>query len=159
MTSNWWASHSEPLAVCSRSTVVEVAAVLPAAGRFVVARLDGVRMADVEHMFYEFSDALLFPGYFGWNWAALSDCLSDLQWLPADGYLLVVENAPEMLSSSAGDRCTLFGVLSRAVRHWANPIGRPGGEGVAFKVLLVCDRDEDVVRLRREIAACTAGDV
>jgi RNAse (barnase) inhibitor barstar len=62
---------------------VDVAAVLPQTGRFVVARLDGGRMPDVDCVFYELSDALLFPGYFGWNWDALSDCLRDLMWLPA----------------------------------------------------------------------------
>ncbi|WP_204292761.1 barstar family protein [Micromonospora gifhornensis] len=71
-----------------------MAAVLPVSGRFVVARLDGTRMANAGHVFYGFSDALLFPSYFGWNWNALSDRLRDLHWLPADGYLVIVDNAP-----------------------------------------------------------------
>ncbi len=158
MHSTWWDGHDEPLTVCSRDTVVPLAAVLPATGRFVVARLDGARMADADHVFFEFSDALLSPGYFGWNWAALSDCLSDLQWLPADGYLLVVDNAPRLLPSHAADRHTLFRILSRTVRHWANPLGRPHAKGVPFKVLLVCDHDEDVARLHRETTAGTADD-
>ncbi|WP_117670321.1 barstar family protein [Micromonospora sp. MW-13] len=121
-------------------------------GRFVVARLDGTRMTDAGHAFYEFSDALLFPGYFGWNWNALSDCLCDLTWLPADGYLIVVEDAPWLLSSSAEEQHTLFQILSRAVHHWANPLGRPAGKGVPFKVLLLCDRDDEAALLRQEIA-------
>nr|WP_275941314.1 barstar family protein [Planosporangium flavigriseum] len=129
-----------------------MAAVLPATGRFVVARLDGTRMTDADHAFYEFSDALLFPGYFGWNWDALSDCLRDLNWLPADGYLIVVENAPRLLSSSAEDRHTLFRVLSRAVYDWVSRLGQPDGKGVPFKVLLLCDRDEEAALLQQEIA-------
>ncbi|WP_446216274.1 barstar family protein [Micromonospora sp. IBHARD004] len=151
----WWVPEvlrDDQLAVCSRSALVELAAVLPATGRFVVARLDGTRMTDAGHAFYEFSDALLFPGYFGWNWDALSDCLRDLNWLPADGYLIVVENAPRLLSSSAEDQHTLFRILSRAVHHWANPLGQPDGKGVPFKVLLLCDRDEEAALLRQEIA-------
>lgn len=93
LMNNWWDGSTNQLAVCSRSALVELAAVLPATGRFVVARLDGARMTVADHAFYEFSDALLFPGWFGWNWDALSDCLRDLNWLPADGYLIVVENA------------------------------------------------------------------
>ncbi|GAA3247527.1 barstar family protein [Dactylosporangium siamense] len=149
---NWWSGSTDQLAVCSRSALVELAAVLPATGRFVVARLDGARMADADHALYEFSDALLFPGYFGWNWNALHDCLSDLHWLPADGYLIVVENARELLSSSAEDRHTLFRILSEAVRHWASPLGRPDSNGIPFKVLLLCDRDEQAALLRQEIA-------
>ncbi|WP_433318356.1 barstar family protein [Micromonospora sp. CA-269861] len=109
-------------------------------------------MTDADHVFYEFSDALLFPGYFGWNWDALSDCLRDLNWLPADGYLIIVENAPWLGSSSAEDRHTLFRILSRAVHYWASPLGQPDGKGVPFKVLLLCDRDEEAALLRQEVA-------
>lgn len=139
--------------VCSRGALVEVAAVLPTTGRFVVARLDGTRMADADHVFSEFSDALLFPGYFGWNWNALSDCLRDLNWLPADGYLIVIENAPRLLSSDAEDQHTLFRVLSRAVHHWASPLGQPDGKAVPLKVVLLCDRDEEAALLLQEIAS------
>ncbi|WP_243705038.1 barstar family protein [Micromonospora sp. KC723] len=152
MMNSWWSGSTDQLAVCSRSALVELAAVLPATGRFVVARLDGTRMTDAAHAFYEFSDALLFPAYFGWNWDALSDCLRDLNWLPADGYLIVFENALQLLSSSAEDQHTLFRILYQAVRHWASPLGQPEGKGSPFKVLLLCDRDEEAALLRQEIA-------
>jgi hypothetical protein len=58
---NWWLGSTDQLAVCSRSALVELAAVLPATGRFVVARLDGARMTDADHVLYEFSDAFRFP--------------------------------------------------------------------------------------------------
>ncbi|MEU3458312.1 barstar family protein [Micromonospora sp. NPDC006766] len=153
MMDNWWSGSTNQLAVSTRKTLVELAAVLPVTGRLVVARLDGTRMTDADHLFYEFSDALLFPGYFGWNWAALSECLRDLRWLPADGYLIVVENAPRLLSSSAEDQHTLFQILSQAVHHWANPLGQPDGKGIPFKVLLLCDSDEEAALLRQEIAS------
>jgi hypothetical protein len=54
-----------PLSVCSRSSLVGLAAVLPASGRFVVARLDGMRLTDANQVFYDFSDSLYFPRYFG----------------------------------------------------------------------------------------------
>jgi len=152
VTNNWWDSSADELTVCSPRALVEVAAVLPATGGIVVARLDGARMLDADHAFYEFSDALRFPGYFGWNFNALSDCLRDLSWLPADGYLVVIENATRLVSSDAGDRHTLFRILSRAVRHWASPLGKPAGRGVPFRVLLLCDRDEEAALLRQEIA-------
>ena len=152
MMNNWWNGSTDQLTVCSRSALVELAAVLPATGWFVVARLDGTRMTDADHTFYEFSDALLFPGYFGWNWDALSDCLHDLNWVARGRYLIVVEDAPRLLSSSAEDQHTLFRIQSRAVHHWASPLGQPDGKGVPFKVLLLCDRDEEAALLRQEIA-------
>ncbi|WP_353505526.1 barstar family protein [Verrucosispora sp. ts21] len=137
--------------VCSRGSLVELAAVLPASGRFVVARLDGTRMVDADQVSYDFSDALLFPSYFGWNWNALSDCLRDLHRLPADGYLVIIDNAPQLLPDSSHDRHTLFRILAKAVHHWASPLGQPEGKVVPFKVLLLCDRDEEAVHLRQDV--------
>ncbi|MET8911666.1 MULTISPECIES: barstar family protein [Micromonospora] len=151
--SDWWNGPGEPLTVCGPGTIVQVGAIVPEAGNLVVARLDGAKMTDADHVFYEFSDALLFPGYFGWNWDALSDCLRDLNWLPADSYLIVVERAPLLMSTSPDERQTLFRVLSRAVRTWASPLGRPDGKGVPFKVLLLCDRDDEAVEMKREIVS------
>jgi hypothetical protein len=42
-------------------------------------------------------------------------------------------------------------MLSRAVRHRASPLG--DGRGFPFKVLLLCDRDEEAALLRQEIAS------
>ncbi|AEB44545.1 hypothetical protein VAB18032_17205 [Micromonospora maris AB-18-032] len=109
-------------------------------------------MTDADQVLYDFSDALCFPRYFGWNWDALSDCLEDLHWLPADGYLLIVDNAPRLLADSTQDRHTLFRILARAGHHWASPLGRPEGKVVPFTTLLLCDRDEETVRLRQDIA-------
>ncbi|GIJ11885.1 barstar family protein [Micromonospora andamanensis] len=157
MTDDAWHGLSDPLVVCSRGSVVELAAVLPTSGRFVVARLDGTRMADAGRVFYDFSDALFFPSYFGWNWNALSDCLRDLHWLPSDGYLVIVDNAPQMLSDSIQDRHTLLRVLARAVRHWASPLGRPEGQVTPFTVLLLADGDEEAVQLRQDITQALSG--
>jgi len=151
MTDEAWHRSKEPLMVCSRGSLVELAAVLPVSGRFVVARLDGTRMADADQVSYDFSDALLFPSYFGWNWNALSDCLRDLHWLPADGYLVIVDNAPQLLTDSSQDRHTLFRILAQAVHHWASPLGQRKGKVTPFKVLLLCERDEEAVHLRQDI--------
>jgi hypothetical protein len=37
--------------------------------------------------------ALEFPDWFGANWDALEDCLSDLSWSKADGHVLLFEQA------------------------------------------------------------------
>ncbi|MFV2020540.1 barstar family protein [Micromonospora sp. LOL_023] len=124
---------------------------LPASGKFVVARLGGTRTTDANQVFYDFSDSFFFPSYFGWNWDALSDCLRDLHWLPADGYLVIVDNAPQLLPDSAPDQRTLFRVLAHAVRHWSGAGGRPEGRSVPFTVLLLCDHEEEAVHLRQAV--------
>ena len=64
--------------------------------RIGLVRIDGGAISDNG----EFLDALAvgfsFPGYFGRNWDAVDECLRDLSWLPADGYVLVVRGAEEL---------------------------------------------------------------
>lgn len=146
--SSWWDASAESLTVSSRGALVKVEEVLPGKGRMVVARLDGTKMFDADHALYEFSDALLFPDYFGWNWDALSDCLRDLGWLPADGYLIVVENATRVLPDDATGRHALFSILIRAARHWSSPLGKTPA---AFKVVLLCDDETHEKLLKQEI--------
>ena len=38
-----------------------------------------------------YADRLEFPGYFGWNWDALEECLRDLSWLPPGQAIVVVQ--------------------------------------------------------------------
>lgn len=44
--------------------------------------------------------AMQFPEYFGNNWDALDECLRDLSWVPASGYVLVVHNARHLWKHS-----------------------------------------------------------
>lgn len=60
---------------------------------------------------------LAFPDYFGFNWDALDECLSDLEWF--DGpVVLVIEDAgiPETQAPDAWNR--LLGALEDAARFW-----------------------------------------
>jgi hypothetical protein len=52
--------------------------------RLVVRTLRGVKMQTVQQLFDEFAAALQFPWYFGENWAAFDECLTDLAWLPPE---------------------------------------------------------------------------
>ncbi len=44
--------------------------------------LDGSRITGEEDFFRESQAALGFPAYFGKNWDAFDDCVTDLSWLP-----------------------------------------------------------------------------
>lgn len=68
-----------------------------------VRRIRGTRSRTVKTWFDELSAALQFPWYFGSNWAALDDMLTDLSWLRADSHLLVVEDAEELLADEIPD--------------------------------------------------------
>jgi len=50
-------------------------------------------ITDREQLFEAFAAQLDFPDYFGRNWDALYDCLTDLDWLPADVRHVVIAHA------------------------------------------------------------------
>jgi hypothetical protein len=146
-----WNEGDQWLHLLANDCVVPVEHAVPPSGAAVVARVDGTKMIDSDGVFEQFSDALRFPTYFGWNWPAFSECVRDLGWLPADRYLVVIENPTLVLSSSPEERNVFFKILGRAAREWANPLGKVGGRGVPFNVLLMCDASELEV-LAREVS-------
>ena len=62
-------------------------------------------------LFAVVSAAMQFPEYFGSNWDALDECLGDMDWLPSEGYLLVLRDAAKGWSQSAY-------TMGRFVKSW-----------------------------------------
>jgi RNAse (barnase) inhibitor barstar len=85
----------------------------------VVKRIEGGRCATKAGLLSEFARALEFPTYFGENWDAFEECLTDLSWMPAAGYLIVVTHAEQVLPHSEEDYATLIDSLEAAGQEWA----------------------------------------
>jgi hypothetical protein len=62
------------------------------------------------------AQALAFPQWFGGNWDALEDCLSDLSWSKAAGHVLLVEGAAELPGDERG---ILIDILASVAAYWA----------------------------------------
>jgi len=62
--------------------------------------------------------ALEFPDWFGYNWDALADCLADLSWLEADGYLILLEHCDGFRADHPGDFAMALRVFSDASEIW-----------------------------------------
>jgi hypothetical protein len=60
--------------------------------------------------------ALEFPRWFGGNWDALEDCLTDLSWSGAAGHVLLIEGAGDRPDDERG---ILVDVLASAAASWA----------------------------------------
>ena len=75
-----------------------------------VARIDPGKRP----LFEAIAEALQFPEWFGRNWDALEDCLTDLSWRKAEGHVLLFESFAE------GDELgVLIDVLGAAAEFWA----------------------------------------
>ncbi|MFT3925435.1 MAG: barstar family protein [Myxococcales bacterium] len=61
-------------------------------------RLDG-SLSTREQLFQAYARALRFPAYFGRNWDAFVDCLSDLSWIDQDSVSIVHEVLPTLRDS------------------------------------------------------------
>jgi hypothetical protein len=62
----------------------------------VVFDVDGSLIINEDELFAFLAAALKFPEYFGMNWDALDDCLRDLGWILAAGYVGVVSSADQV---------------------------------------------------------------
>jgi hypothetical protein len=98
-------------------------------------RIDLAGCSDKAGLLGRLADALEFPGWFGQNWDALADCLGDLEWLPADGYLLVLEGADELRQAAPRDYWVALEILAETARAWRE-------RQVPFRVFINATKDE-----------------
>jgi len=89
-------------------------------GSSAVRLVRGKKMKTRVDLFNELAAAFQFPDYFGENWAALDEYLSDLEWLPADGYVMLISNAAGLLSEEDSEERAIFlRLLARVCKYWA----------------------------------------
>jgi RNAse (barnase) inhibitor barstar len=68
--------------------------------------------------------ALAFPQWFGGNWDAFEDCLGDLSWQPAPGYVLVLEHGKHFGAGHKQEFVTAVEVLDGVAEYWQGQ-GKP----------------------------------
>jgi Barstar (barnase inhibitor) len=81
----------------------------------VVRVLRGSRCGSPAGLFQEWGAALQFPYYYGHNWAALDECLEDLEWLPARRYVFFLTEFQDVLAASDADLRSYVRLLQHAV--------------------------------------------
>ena len=84
--------------------------------RLQVARIGLAGAAGKDALLERMARSLAFPRWFGGNWDALEDCLSDLSWSKADGHVLLIEDAAAL---PADERGILTDILSSVAAYWA----------------------------------------
>jgi RNAse (barnase) inhibitor barstar len=108
--------------------------------------LRGSRMRSLEGFHDELAAALQFPPYYGANFDALRDMLSDLEWLESEGFLFLVLEADQALADASPEAWEAFSeVVAEVAETWAEM------DDVAFKVVLVAE-GEGLEALRARLA-------
>ncbi len=96
---------------------------------FAFFHVEGKNITRKEQLLNHVATALHFPGDFGHNWDALEECLTDLEWVDADGYLIYYDHIDGLLTEHPDQFETLVEILRDAVASWKE-------DGTAMVVLL-----------------------
>lgn len=102
--------------------------------------LDGSKIRDKKTFLDKIARAMEFPAYFGRNWDAFNDCLTDLGWAPAQGYVVLFQAPERLVKNSPADWDVAIDIFSSAIEFWQEQ-GTPlylllrGGAPVTFPSL------------------------
>lgn len=94
-----------------------------------VIEVDFNGIADKTGLLAELARAFALPDWFGHNWDALHDCLCDLSWKEANGYLVLMRGGKGLQTRAMDDFLGALDVLASASDYWR-------AEGVPFWTLL-----------------------
>jgi RNAse (barnase) inhibitor barstar len=140
------------LMVASSSDAYDLAQKVAATSGNVARVVRGVKCRTAPALFDEFAAAWQFPPYFGENWDALDECLSDLDWLPAQAYVLVVTNALHLLDSAPAEAFQVFAeLISKSTQA--------GHKGSTFRTVLQVEPAAEPALAARLKAAGAAFDM
>jgi len=109
---------------------------------FAVRTIQGKQCRTPAGLFGEFARALAFPDYFGHNWDALEECLADLEWLPAKGYILLITETQAVLPEAEEEYETLLDVLDDAGEAWSNGHTADGRCAPFHVVFVITEQDK-----------------
>lgn len=80
--------------------------------------IDGATITNKAAFLQAIADAMLFPRYFGQNWDALEDCLTDLDWLNGDRFILLYEQPETFAQGDSTEWLVALDILRSTVDYW-----------------------------------------
>lgn len=80
--------------------------------------LDGHKI-DTKNEFLRASAASMdFPPYFGQNWDAFEECIRDLSWAPAQGYVLLYDHVAPFAANQPDEWKIAQAILKDTIAEW-----------------------------------------
>ena len=102
--------------------------------------LEGGRMTTDEEVLHEFFIELNFPSYFGDNYDALHDCLTDLAWIDlSKGLVILIKDVDAIYNANKELFLLVFEMLRDASVYWAIP--GDGHESTPVNIILQCKKE------------------
>lgn len=80
--------------------------------------LDGRDISIKESFLKKAAEAMKFPKYFGANWDAFDECITDLEWCPGQCYILGYDRHEVFAQAAPEQWQILLSILSAAVEYW-----------------------------------------
>ncbi len=100
-------------------------------------RIDARDVTGKEQFLKRAAQALQFPDYFGGNWDALADCLTDMSWHEANGFAVLVGAVDAFALNAPDDVQTALSIFMEAAEFWRD-------EGKSFLVLVLGTGGEEL---------------
>jgi RNAse (barnase) inhibitor barstar len=86
--------------------------------------LEGQKIEKKEQFLNHAAVAMKFPSHFGNNWDAFYDCLTDMDWVEAVGYLIYFDHTDAFASHHESQLETVVELFQDAVDFWKDE-GKP----------------------------------
>ena len=108
-------SHAGPY-LAPRDLRAFLGAVRKSGLKLIRVNLKGVH--DRQGLLDAIASALEFPEWSGGNWDALEDCLTDLSWKKAGGYVVLLEHSAELAGRSPHEFAVAIEVFESVAEYW-----------------------------------------
>ncbi len=91
--------------------------------------IEGQKIGDKNQFLKQAALLLRFPDYFGDNWDAFADCLTDMSWHEADGFVILYDHFGPFSEHSPREFETALDIFKESTEFWRD-------QGKALFVLL-----------------------
>ena len=80
--------------------------------------VDLAKVTSKEDFLSTISKALNFPSYFGMNWDAFEECLTDFEWCVANGYVIVLREIEAFSQNVPKELTVAINIFKSAAKYW-----------------------------------------
>jgi RNAse (barnase) inhibitor barstar len=82
--------------------------------------IDGRKINNKEQFLRNSAQAMNFPDYFGANWDAFEDCLTDMSWHETDGFVVLYDNVDTFAQNSPDQFKVALEIFRDIIEFWRN---------------------------------------